>query len=138
MTIVELSKVLRDLDALVAALYEREPVGGPLHVATDDGNLGDSVVIYCGQNLDGGVVVETLCREILRLLSLLTHPQRVAWWYSARLKTAGQDPDMVAYRVRDARVVEGEGGDFDCKLVTREGDVLWDSSTLNNLTKETT
>jgi len=86
---LEITKTFEELNKLNRVLHEEESVSGPLHIITDDGNLRDSDIIYCYQNLDPdprSTLVGTLCASILHLLSRITEPQRVIWWlhHSAR------------------------------------------------------
>lgn len=104
----------RDLDELNHCLHEQPDgsVGGPLHIVTDDGNLQDCDVLSCARDLEGrsgsSVVVSVVAREMVRLLLLLTPPQRLMWYLGRQLEEIGESPVGWAVRLR-----EGELGYYD-------------------------
>ena len=129
----KIEKVFRELTHMVAALYEVEPVGGPLHIITDDGNLKDNHLISCYQDLDPdprSTLVDTLCASILHLLSELTEPQRVIWWlHSSTMQVARKELAALAASVRDGIVEHSEHALYDCRILSPDGTkILWTNS----------
>jgi hypothetical protein len=119
-----------DLDALNRCLHEHEGgrVGSPIHIIVDDGHLQDSDVLYCTRYLDVGTtwssVVRVVTVEMLRLLSLLTPPQRLMWYIARQLAEIGENPVEWASNLGDG-VLEWRGnrdGDFEA-VVTKSGSI---------------
>jgi len=127
----QIRQAFADLDSLNRCLHEQAEggIGGPLHVITDDGNLEDHHVLGCLQDLDGDtsstVVVRVLCREMLRILCLLTAPQRLMWYLARQLRQIGHNPADWAKSLRDGVVEHRETcGNWNA-VVTKCGTVVF-------------
>lgn len=81
----------RSLQSLMEELYEFSIVGGPLHIATDDGNLQDSHLDFCERDIEGHWSIRgsvagdaermvPVCREIIRRLRAMPYAERRAKW----------------------------------------------------------
>jgi len=128
----EVCEALEKLSDLEAALYEFEPCGGPLHIITDDGNVRDSDLVFCfrwlHENPSASAVVEAVSFKILKLLSLMTEPQRVVWWTEAADPRRWTAVAQTIVAVRDGRVVESVDEphfDWEREVVSPDGTVLW-------------
>jgi len=123
--------VFRQLDELQECLLQRDGSGGPLHVLLD-GNLRDRNVLACSRDVEriplgGSCVVRLMSVEVVRLLSLLTEPQRLVWFHSRRLKSLGQSPSAWGACLADDSVdweARREDGPYGA-TVTRLGQVLF-------------
>jgi hypothetical protein len=119
----------RELDELNRCLHEQPDgaVGGPLHIITDDGNVKDDDILFCFRNLEDNtsysVVVRLVAREMLRLLSLLTAPQRFMWYWAREIEEIGQDPVAWACQVEDGELKDAiiAGDEWDTVVVSGEG-----------------
>jgi hypothetical protein len=67
--------------AAIESLYVLRSTGGPLHVITDDFNVGDATLDFCEGELDRDPEVADLCRLILAELRPMSEAQRArACW----------------------------------------------------------
>lgn len=76
---VPVSDEMLECRDLVESLYETEPVGGPLHVATDDYNLDDESLAFCRARVAEGDYrpgTAEIASRILDLLGPMTLAQR--------------------------------------------------------------
>ena len=113
-------RALNELDVLVDELYEREPLGGPLHIVTDDGNVKDSDLIYCYRRLyecDNLVFTKSICLAILHELMLLDEAQRTIWWLAQAIQEEGVDPVLLITQVHGCHVKPRSNGIYDVSLV---------------------
>jgi hypothetical protein len=76
---------------LTKELYEIEPVGGPIHIVSDDDNLDNGCLRYCWKytNEEYSGEAKGLALEILKILSKLDWAGRYA--YSLRLDEEPSD-----------------------------------------------
>ncbi len=121
-----------DLDALNQCLHEQEDagLGGPLHIITDDGNIEDHHVLGCLRDLEldlsSDIVVRVIGLKMLRILCLLTAPQRLMWFLSRQLRAIGHNPEGWSVYLRDGVVEHQQGLEDDWKtVVTRVGNVVF-------------
>jgi hypothetical protein len=123
-----LKDLFDDLDELNDCLHERECVGGPLHIITDDGNITDSDLLYCLRNLqhvnstEESTVVRLVSLEMIRILLLLTEPQRLMWYLSGILEKYKQNPIGWAIYLKDGDIDRLENGE---EIVKKCNVVLW-------------
>ena len=125
-TTAEVAAALRSLSDLEDVLYEREPCGGPLHIITDDGNVRDSDLVFCFRWLHEEpthTITAVVALEILKLLALMTEPQRLVWWHTVASRPADRAATIVS--VHDGRVVRGESDDGHDTIVASDGQVIW-------------
>jgi len=127
MTGEKIGAIFRDLDTLSGCLHEQPAVAGGrfLHVVTDDGHISDSDVLDCARKLDedsaSGVVVRLVGREMVRLLALLTEPQRLMWYLARELEEIGHNPINWAVHVGDGAVERLGTNDLWNAIVTKFG-----------------
>lgn len=131
-TTAEVAAALRSLSDLEDVLYEREPCGGPLHIITDDGNVRDSDLVFCFRWLHEEpthTITAVVALEILKLLALMTEPQRLVWWTDqgkvakGDLTNAGLAQAML--EVRDGKVAVGDSNmDWD-RSIWKDGECIW-------------
>jgi hypothetical protein len=133
----KIKKTFAELDLMVHALHEVEPVGDPLHIIVDDGNVRDCDLVYCCRDLGPdprATLVDTLCSSILHLLTLLTEPQRMIWWlHQDHRIVTGYHPittDQIAnlaLRVRDGVLHETNKNPYSVRISSPDGkQILWE------------
>lgn len=128
MTYQEIQKTFETLDRLKTHLYEYPgcSVGGPLHVILDDGNMGDSAILFCWCEAHKGSdrYLKMLCKAILELFFELTYPQRVVWYLKERVARKGVDPVQLALNVVNGEVIDEDPDIFD-PIIKVDGNIIW-------------
>lgn len=141
MTYTQTQRAFGDLRELVQELYIHEPVGGPLHIVTDDGNIEDHHLVFCYRWLHEkkySAYITSTCKAILHELMLLTEAQRLLWWLENSMKELGLDSIRLAFEAKEqnARIEWGENGCYDAKLVGGVKDSTWSWPGLKQIREE--
>ena len=126
-------KLIEELNDLIALLYELDGCssGGPLHIITEDGNIGDTDIVFCyrelrerGTRKKFSAAIAVIGSEILSRLIMLTEPQRLIWWHVGQANETLPKSIERILAARDGKIVRGDDCDGDM-VVDVDGVELW-------------